>query len=93
MQSAWVEADALATAAQLAARGVGEDLALRVYTTRLLGRDPRLVLQRGYALLTDAQSGQPITSAAQAHADQLVRAALADGEVDLRVVPAGPNRP
>jgi exodeoxyribonuclease VII large subunit len=55
--------------------------------------DPRLVLRRGYALLTDAGSGHPITSAAQAHAGQAVRAALADGEVDLLVMPAAPNRP
>ena len=30
-----------------AAKGVGEDIALRVYTTRLLGRDPLLVLHGG----------------------------------------------
>src|SRR4029453_6711978 len=30
-----------------AARGVGRDLALRVYTTRLLGGEPRLVLHGG----------------------------------------------
>ena len=30
-----------------AEKGVGEDLALRVYTTRLLGGDPRLVLHGG----------------------------------------------
>nr|WP_255428318.1 exodeoxyribonuclease VII large subunit [Ramlibacter cellulosilyticus] len=61
---------------------------------RLQLLDPRLVLQRGYALLTDAASGHPVTSAAQAHAGQHVRAALADGEVDLRVLPPGAqNRP
>ena len=54
--------------------------------------DPRLVLQRGYALLTDAGSGHAITSVAQAHAGQAVRAALADGEVDLRVEPGGTHR-
>ena len=57
---------------------------------RLQLLDPRLVLQRGYALLTDAASGHAITSAAQAHAGQPVRAALADGEVDLRVEAARP---
>ena len=30
-----------------AAQGVGRDLAARVYTSRLLGRDPRLVLHGG----------------------------------------------
>jgi exodeoxyribonuclease VII large subunit len=61
---------------------------------RLQLLDPRLVLQRGYALLTDTDSGHPITSAVQAHAGQLVRAALADGEVDLKVLaPAARKRP
>lgn len=61
---------------------------------RLQLLDPKLVLQRGYALLTDAESGHAITSAAQASPGQAVRAALADGEVDLRVLaPAAPNRP
>jgi exodeoxyribonuclease VII large subunit len=60
---------------------------------RLQLLDPRLVLQRGYALLTDSASGHAITSVAQTHAGQAVRAALADGEVDLRVAPAGGNRP
>lgn len=59
---------------------------------RLQLLDPRLVLQRGYALLTDAASGHAITSVAQAHAGQAVRASLADGEVDLRVLPA-PGHP
>lgn len=58
---------------------------------RLQLLDPRLVLQRGYALLTDTASGHPITSVRQAHAGQAVRAALADGEVDLRVAPGGAN--
>ena len=60
---------------------------------RLQLLDPRLVLQRGYALLTDAASGRAITSVRQAHPGQAVRAALADGEVDLRVAPAAANRP
>ncbi|MDB5913447.1 MAG: xseA [Ramlibacter sp.] len=63
------------------------------FEMRLQLLDPRLVLQRGYALLTDADSGQPITSVGHAHEGQAVRAALADGEVDLRVAPAAVNRP
>ncbi|MBI5279162.1 MAG: exodeoxyribonuclease VII large subunit [Burkholderiales bacterium] len=51
---------------------------------RLQLLDPRLVLKRGYALLSD-DSGRPITGAAQMSEGQGVRAALADGEVDLRV--------
>lgn len=78
----------------LAAR---RDRALRQcdrYELRLQLLDPKLVLQRGYALLTDAASGHAITSVAQARAGQEVRAALADGEVDLQVLaPAVPNRP
>jgi exodeoxyribonuclease VII large subunit len=60
---------------------------------RLQLLDPRLVLQRGYALLTDAGSGRAITTVADAHAGQAVRAALADGEVDLQVLPQPANRP
>src|SRR5215831_2323569 len=47
MKSAWIDADADAMVAHYAAGGVGRDLALRVYTSRLLGRDPRLVLHGG----------------------------------------------
>ena len=47
MKSAWVERDAEAMAARYAADGVDRDLALRVYTTQLLGRDPKLVLHGG----------------------------------------------
>ncbi len=48
--------------------------------------DPRLVLQRGYALLTDLE-GTAITSARQTHAGQALRATLSDGEFDLTVAP------
>src|ERR1700716_2158395 len=47
MQSLWSDSDAEAMVARYAASGVGRDLALRVYTTRLLGGDPRLVLHGG----------------------------------------------
>jgi len=50
--------------------------------------DPRLVLERGYALLTN-EAGQPVTSVAQTHAGQHLRATLADGEVALTVAPPG----
>src|SRR3954467_12307279 len=45
MQSAWNDRDA--DAAVAAYENLGRDLALRVYTTRLLGQDPRLVLHGG----------------------------------------------
>src|SRR5215470_1728086 len=47
MQSRFVRAHAEAMVAHYAATGVPRDLALRVYTTRLLGADPRLVLHGG----------------------------------------------
>ena len=47
MQSRWNDIKALDAIESYAAKGVGEDLALRVYTTRLLGRDPLLVLHGG----------------------------------------------
>ncbi len=47
MENLWRDDDAQAMVAAYRAEGVGEDLALRVYTTRLLGGDPRLVLHGG----------------------------------------------
>jgi rhamnose utilization protein RhaD (predicted bifunctional aldolase and dehydrogenase)/NAD(P)-dependent dehydrogenase (short-subunit alcohol dehydrogenase family) len=47
MKSGWVERDAQAMVDRYARQGVGTDLALRIYTTRLLGREPRLVLHGG----------------------------------------------
>jgi rhamnose utilization protein RhaD (predicted bifunctional aldolase and dehydrogenase)/NAD(P)-dependent dehydrogenase (short-subunit alcohol dehydrogenase family) len=47
MKSGWVDSEVQAAIDRYAAQGVGRDLAARVYTTRLLGRDPRLVLHGG----------------------------------------------
>ena len=47
MKSLWSDTDAKTAIATYAAQGVNEDLALRVYTTRLLGGDPLLVLHGG----------------------------------------------
>jgi rhamnose utilization protein RhaD (predicted bifunctional aldolase and dehydrogenase)/NAD(P)-dependent dehydrogenase (short-subunit alcohol dehydrogenase family) len=47
MKSAWVEHDAKAAVDRWGKAGIGADLALRVYSTRLLGRDPKLVLHGG----------------------------------------------
>src|SRR5437879_9121714 len=47
MDSRFVERDAEALVARYADSGVNRDLALRVYTTRLLGQDRRLVLHGG----------------------------------------------
>ncbi len=47
MESAWQDDAADAMAAHYARAGIGRDLALRVYSSRLLGREPRLVLHGG----------------------------------------------
>jgi hypothetical protein len=47
MQSRFVAREAEAMADRYGARDVPRDLAMRVYTTRLLGGDPRLVLRGG----------------------------------------------
>ena len=47
MKNLWSGTAARAMAARYAKVGIGRDLALRVYTTRLLGGDPRLVLHGG----------------------------------------------
>src|SRR6267143_6203514 len=47
MKSLWSKADAKAIVEHYGAAGIGPDLALRVYTSRLLGGDPRLVLHGG----------------------------------------------
>lgn len=47
MKSLWSDADAESYVAKYAPKGVNRDLALRVYTTRLLGGDPKLVLHGG----------------------------------------------
>ena len=51
---------------------------------RLSSVDPRRVLERGYAWLSDDQ-GQALTHAAQFQPGQAVRATLADGDVPLTV--------
>jgi len=47
MKSQWNDSAAGEMVAAYGAKGVGEDIALRVYTTRLLGRDKLLVLHGG----------------------------------------------
>ena len=51
---------------------------------RLQLLDPRLVLQRGYALLTD-QKGLPVTQVRQAQPGAALQAQLSDGAVDVVV--------
>jgi rhamnose utilization protein RhaD (predicted bifunctional aldolase and dehydrogenase)/NAD(P)-dependent dehydrogenase (short-subunit alcohol dehydrogenase family) len=47
MKSLWSDADAASYIRRYAKQGVNEDVALRVYTTQLLGGDPRLVIHGG----------------------------------------------
>jgi rhamnose utilization protein RhaD (predicted bifunctional aldolase and dehydrogenase)/NAD(P)-dependent dehydrogenase (short-subunit alcohol dehydrogenase family) len=47
MKPAWVERDAEEAIHHYGARGLSRELALRIYSTRLLGRDPTLVLHGG----------------------------------------------
>ncbi|MBV9290544.1 MAG: bifunctional aldolase/short-chain dehydrogenase, partial [Hyphomicrobiales bacterium] len=47
MQSRWSEAEAAAAVERYASAGINKDVAIRVYSTRLLGRDPALVLHGG----------------------------------------------
>ncbi len=47
MESRWSDGEFKATVDRYMAQGHGRDLAIRVYTTRLLGQDPALVLHGG----------------------------------------------
>ncbi len=47
MKSRWSDSDAADFVKRYAEQGISEDLALRTYTTRLLGSDPKLVLHGG----------------------------------------------
>src|SRR5271167_1366727 len=47
MKSGWVDRDAKAIIADGDKAGIDPDLSLRIYTSRLLGRDPKLVLHGG----------------------------------------------
>src|SRR6195256_6611759 len=47
MQSGWSDKDAREFIARYAPKGVNADLAVRTYTTRLLGSDPKMVLHGG----------------------------------------------
>lgn len=63
---------------------VSQRLRLERAQTRLELLDPQLVLQRGYAWLSNVH-GHALTSTQQLSVGQPVRATLADGEVNLTV--------
>ena len=82
----------LATLASGIARGIYQTPArarerLHRAALRLELLDPKLVLQRGFAWLSDA-NGQAVTSVDQTAEGQALQATLADGVVDLRVAPS-----
>lgn len=82
-QAEWVRsADRLAQAGQRRLQRERERLDLAALSLQAL--DPRAVLQRGYAWLTDAQ-GRAVTRAHALQAGQAVQATLVDGTVDLTV--------
>lgn len=80
-------ASGLARGVQQTPASAGERLHRAALRLELL--DPKLVLQRGFAWLSDAD-GQAVTSVRQTQEGQALQATLADGVVDLRV--AAPSR-
>ncbi|MBX7200424.1 MAG: bifunctional aldolase/short-chain dehydrogenase [Rhodospirillaceae bacterium] len=60
MKSMWVEDDAKRYIERYAQHGVNADIALRVYTSRLLGRDPALVLHGGGNTSVKTQVNDPM---------------------------------
>ena len=47
MRSLWSDVEAERTVERYAQQGIGRELALRIYTSRLLGGEPKLVLHGG----------------------------------------------
>lgn len=70
----------------LSAKLKQEQARLENLQVRLQALDPQAVLNRGYALLTDAQ-GKTVTRAQHLKTGQSLRATLSDGGVDLTVAP------
>lgn len=64
---------------------------LEALASRLDAMDPRRVLERGYAWLTDAEGGALISSA-QVVPGQRIDATLADGRISADVVAIAPSR-
>jgi len=77
-----VVASALTQALQQRLRAQAERMERAELRLGLL--DPRLVLQRGYAMLTDS-SGRAVVSAGQAGPGDALKATLADGTLDVTV--------
>lgn len=54
---------------------------------QLRALDPFSILNRGYAMLSDAETGQVVISPNAVHSGQLLRAQVADGEFSVRAEP------
>lgn len=63
---------------------------LTAATARLAALNPEAVLQRGYAIIAERESGRLITQAAQARPGQALTLRWHDGEVAARVEPSDP---
>ncbi len=79
------------------ALGIGQRAArLGEFARTLNAVSPLATLERGYAILSERESGRVVRSVAQAPAGTPLRARLADGELDLQVRAArhaAPDRP
>lgn len=77
-----------------AARMAQEQSHCRHLGARIEAQDPRLVLQRGYAWVSNS-AGRPLTSATQARAGDTLTAVWHDGQAEVRVehVQAPPAAP
>lgn len=95
LRGARADATVLQARLQAAARGQWplQRHRLDALAGRLHALDPKRVLERGYAWLSDPQ-GQPLTSVTQVQPDDAVQGVLADGVLQMRVTqaPAQPVR-
>ena len=86
-----LQKQALATLTQQTAQACQQTLSgqrhrLDLRWAQLCGLDPRQVLERGFSWLLD-EHGQALTRAAQLNTGQQVQAVLADGQVNMQVLP------
>lgn len=93
LREARVDANVLQARLQAATKGQWPAQRHRIdgLAGRLHALDPKRVLERGYAWLSDPL-GQPLTSVAQVRPDDIVRGVLADGVLQMRVTDA-PDAP
>lgn len=68
-------------------------LQLQHLNSRLDLLSPVAVLRRGYAIITDAQTGQLISQVSQTNKNQAVQVRLLDGNVPARLHPSNQEKP